>query len=237
MIKRIFYLWILLGATEVWAMKSQFAMDVDVEVGQWQSVSPPQVAPQFFSTISQKFNWSNGFACVFEVSPKSYSTMYKSQSGTISEINFRDFGCSRKLGGFQAFLGFTKIDWTQNLGRPLTDLFTGYDYRRSPFIEDKDKYTSPMVKLDYFGDPITLTVLAGTLSPQNKYSLAAEGLSSGTSIVKNNSTVLDYGGRIAGNNENLICSRGSDLEQRRKSLLTLMSMGPRARAAIKRADA
>ncbi len=199
MIKAIFYLLIFYGANEVWAAKSQFAIEVDAELGQWQSGSPQQLTPKFFSTISQKFNWTNYFSCAFELNAKSYSTMYKSQGGTISEVNPRDFDCLIKMGHFQVLTGFTKIDWTQNLGPELTNLFTGYDYRRSPFTEDKDKYSSPMVKLDYFGEQITLTALAGVPS-QNKYSLSAEGINSGTLIIKNTPTTLDYGGRISGNN-------------------------------------
>ena len=186
--------------SSAFAMKSQFSIDTSVELDQWQQSTPKKSSPSFFTTISQNLEWSPNFNCSLELSAKSYSRLYKSQEETISEVVPRDFGCQSIHSGMRIFAGFTKIDWTQNLGFQIGDLFTAFDFRRTAFLEEKDKYSVPMLRLDYFTEQTTTTLLISSSISKNYYSSDRLGFTSNTLINFEDPSSPDIGGRFATNN-------------------------------------
>ncbi len=200
MMKIAYLLMFSLLVSKAHAVKSLFTMDVDAELLAWQSESSRKLTPDVFVTLSQRYSWGENLKCTFEVTAKSYATFYKSNELENSEVVPRDLGCSARRGGLQSYVGFTRIDWSQNLGPQLTDLFTAYDFRRSPFTEEKDKYSSPMLKFDYFSSQTTTTFLVGAPSNKSQYLLSAQGIGSGVLIYKEEQSAADIGARFAANN-------------------------------------
>ncbi len=155
------------------AIKGEFSFELNAELLKFLDCKECGGKSASKISLNQKTIISSQSKCLNQVQNNEYTLYSASGDTSVNEVNFGDFFCSYKNSNWSVSLGFMSIEWSQNIGPQITDFFSAYDYRFTPFVGPRFRYTQPLLKLDYYTKSMNLSFFASTKPHSNKFSLAA----------------------------------------------------------------
>lgn len=160
-------------AQDARAVSNEFSLDINSDFLTYTDCKDCGGRTSSKINLKQKIIISHAFKCLAEVQSNHYSLYSHKVESNVTEMNPGDFFCSYKTSNFVFTLGYTSIEWSQNIGPQITDFFSAHDYRYTPFAGPRFRYSQPVLKIDYFSKFANLSLFASTKPHFNEYDLTS----------------------------------------------------------------